>query len=181
MFRKLLDWFKSGNSDKPDSLGDIIDVCVELLDEGSEGWRLTKALHIGNGYYKLLLPPKYDPEDELWAFLPGDIVRSEQVPSSFGLIKRAASHPNVNAIRIDVEQTERSPFWVRRSNALAMGDGPYKILPTPTYDPKDGHWKFLPGDIVWLKQFKASDGFTYLMPFEKIGDAEKNYRNHQER
>lgn len=61
----------------PDNLNNIITVYVELLEEGTETWRGTEALDIGNGFYKLLLPPDYDPEDEMWAFLPGDIVRLE--------------------------------------------------------------------------------------------------------
>ncbi len=150
--------------------GDIITVCVELLDEGTECWRWTKALNIGNGFYKLHATSKYDPEDELWAFLPGDIVRLEPVQTSLGFIQKGVRHPNLDVIRIDVGQVKGSPYGIKRTNALGLGGGVYKILPTPTYDPKEESWEFLPGDIVRLKNVK-SGGFTYLEPFEKVENA----------
>lgn len=154
----------------PENLTNAVDVCVELLDEGTESWCRTKALDIGDGLYKLLPTPDYDPEDEMWAFLPGDIVRLEPVQSSFGLINKGVRHCNPDVIRIDVEQVEGSPFWVKRTNALSLGGGLYKILPTPTYDSSVEKWEFVPGDIVRLKEFKAPDGFTYLVPYEKVYD-----------
>lgn len=50
-------------------------VFVELLDEGTTCVRPTLAQPLGNGKYRLLATPNYDPEDEHWAFPPGSIVR----------------------------------------------------------------------------------------------------------
>jgi len=52
-------------------------VCVNLLEEGSTALRETDAIDLGNGMYKLLGTPHYDPEDEIWEFLPGSIVRAK--------------------------------------------------------------------------------------------------------
>lgn len=194
LIQKLLNWFKSRSHrqtgspdwmpfffqssgfvdpsiDTPDSPGNIIYVCVELLDEGTDTWRWTKALNIGNGFYKLLPTPDYDPEDEFWAFLPGDIVRLEQAHTNIGTIEKAVRHPNLDVIRIDVEQKKGSPLAIKSTNALGLGGGLYKILPTPTYDPRVESWKFLPGDIVRLKKIKTAAGFSYLEPFEKVENA----------
>jgi hypothetical protein len=56
----------------------IITIDVQLFDEGIETWRPTQAEVLGNGLYKLLPTPDYDPEDERWEFLPGTIVRTEE-------------------------------------------------------------------------------------------------------
>lgn len=50
---------------------------VYLLDEGVDVWRPTEAIDLGDGLYELLPTPDYDPEDEVWEFLPGTIVRVE--------------------------------------------------------------------------------------------------------
>ncbi len=50
-------------------------VCVELLEEGTDTWKLTIAEDLGHGNYKLIAPEDYDPEDETWQFLPGSIVK----------------------------------------------------------------------------------------------------------
>lgn len=53
-------------------------ICVRLLNEDVETARPAPAQLIGEQIYKILLPDDYDPEDEEWEFLPGDIVRCEQ-------------------------------------------------------------------------------------------------------
>jgi hypothetical protein len=53
----------------------IVDVCVNLLEEGTPTLRIADAVPMPNGFYKLLPSPNYDPEDEIWEFLPGSIVR----------------------------------------------------------------------------------------------------------
>jgi len=54
-----------------------VEVCVRLLEEGTETCRPTQAIPLGNDLYKLLPTPKYNPEDEIWEFLPGTVVRCE--------------------------------------------------------------------------------------------------------
>lgn len=52
-----------------------IKVYVTLLEEGTDTIRATDAIDLGNGLFKLLPTHNYDPEDEIWEFLPGSIVK----------------------------------------------------------------------------------------------------------
>ncbi len=51
------------------------EVYVQLLNEGTVIFRPTRALDLGDGIFRLLPTPDYDPEDEEWEFLPGTSVR----------------------------------------------------------------------------------------------------------
>jgi len=55
-----------------------IKIFVELLDEGTPTMRGTQAIDLGNGLYEVLPTPDYDPEDEVWEFLPGSVVMLEK-------------------------------------------------------------------------------------------------------
>ncbi len=59
-------------------------VYIELLEEGTDTWRPTQAEVLGNDLYKLLPTADYDPEDEVWKFLPGTIVRCEEKETDDG-------------------------------------------------------------------------------------------------
>ena len=48
---------------------------VRLLNEGVEVFRPTQAVPVGDGIYKLLPTPDYDPTDEEWEFTPGSTVK----------------------------------------------------------------------------------------------------------
>lgn len=61
-----------------------IKIYINLLEEGTPTWRPTQAIPTGNGLYKILPTPKYDPEDEIWEFLPNSIVRCEPRKSDKG-------------------------------------------------------------------------------------------------
>lgn len=52
-----------------------VEIYIYLLEEGTDTIRPTQALDLGDGTYKLLPTENYDPEDEIWEFLPGTIVR----------------------------------------------------------------------------------------------------------
>lgn len=52
-------------------------VYVRLLDEGTDVFRPTKAECVSAGVYKLLPTLDYDPDDERWEFLPGELVRCQ--------------------------------------------------------------------------------------------------------
>ncbi|MGB4101342.1 MAG: hypothetical protein WBK91_05500 [Alphaproteobacteria bacterium] len=52
-------------------------VHVQLLEEGTATARPTQAVPLENGLYKLLPTPDYDPEDEVWEFPPGAVVRCQ--------------------------------------------------------------------------------------------------------
>lgn len=53
-------------------------VYVRLLDEGTDVFRPTEAEQRPDGNYKLLPTRDYDPDDEHWEFLPGQVVRCER-------------------------------------------------------------------------------------------------------
>jgi len=50
---------------------------VYLLEEGMDVWRPTETVAIGDGLFKILPTPEYDPEDEVWEFPPGSSGRCE--------------------------------------------------------------------------------------------------------
>lgn len=54
-----------------------VQIYVVLLEEGTDTIRPTQAIVVGEGLYKLLPTPKYDPEDEIWEFPPGSIVKAQ--------------------------------------------------------------------------------------------------------
>jgi len=56
----------------------VVTIYVRLLDEGTQVSRPTEALDLGNGLFKLLATPAYDPGDEKWEFPPESIVRVEK-------------------------------------------------------------------------------------------------------
>jgi hypothetical protein len=65
-------------------MGDRDLIYVELLNEGVSGWRPVDCEPLGDGRYRLLTPPDYDPETETWAFMPGSVVRREERQLSGG-------------------------------------------------------------------------------------------------
>ena len=60
-------------------------IYIPLLEEGTPTARPTQAEELVDGTYKVLLPEDgYNPEDEVWEFLPGTIVRCKITESVFG-------------------------------------------------------------------------------------------------
>ncbi|MEQ1888990.1 MAG: hypothetical protein ABL951_07400 [Alphaproteobacteria bacterium] len=55
-----------------------VEIYVSLLEEGTPTARPTLAIPLSNGLFKILPASNYDPEDEIWEFLPGSIVRCEK-------------------------------------------------------------------------------------------------------
>lgn len=53
----------------------IVQIYVNLLNEGPPRSRLTRALALGNGLFELLPTKDYDLDDKHWEFRPGSIVR----------------------------------------------------------------------------------------------------------
>lgn len=66
-------------------MGPLQEVYVFLPEEAVDTWRPTQAVVLGNGLYRLLPTPDYDPEDEVWEFLPETIVRIVEKKLSHGL------------------------------------------------------------------------------------------------
>jgi len=54
----------------------MVEIHIRLLHEGTECSRPTQALDLGDGLFKILPTPNYDPSDEVWEFPPESIVRS---------------------------------------------------------------------------------------------------------
>lgn len=52
-----------------------VTIYIDLPEEGSPTIRPTEAVPLGNDLYKVLPTPDYDPEDEVWQFLPDSVVR----------------------------------------------------------------------------------------------------------
>jgi hypothetical protein len=50
----------------------------------------------------------------------------------------------------------------RPTEALDLGDGLLKLLPTPDYDSKDETWEFLPGSVVRCEKRYGNSG-EYLL------------------
>lgn len=78
-----------------------IEIYVTLLEEGTDTIRATEALDLGNGLYKLLPTENYDPEDEMWEFLPGTIVKIKKAKAFHGedilLATEKVDHPDISA------------------------------------------------------------------------------------
>ena len=53
-------------------------IYIQLLEEGTQVWKPTKAEPVSENVYKVLKPYDYDPDDEKWEFVPGTIVRCEK-------------------------------------------------------------------------------------------------------
>lgn len=66
------------------NMANKITVYLNLLEEGTPTWRPTEAVDLGNGLYKLLPTDNYDPEDEIWEFLPGSIVKIKSAKTDEG-------------------------------------------------------------------------------------------------
>ena len=58
------------------NLENLVTIYVSLLDEGTPCSRPTLAESVGDGLFRLLETPNYDPQDEHWEFPPGSVVRT---------------------------------------------------------------------------------------------------------
>jgi len=56
----------------------IVQIYVNLLNEGTPRSRPTQVLALGNGLFELLPAIDYDPDNEHWEFLPGSFVRGRE-------------------------------------------------------------------------------------------------------
>lgn len=59
---------------------EIVNIHVKLLNEGTETVRRALAKKIRENAYQIIQPDNYDASDEEWEFLPGSIVRCENIP-----------------------------------------------------------------------------------------------------
>ena len=59
-------------------------VFVYLLNEGVDVWAPAMAEYLGGNRYRLLAPDDYNPDAEVWQFLPGEVVLCEPKTLSDG-------------------------------------------------------------------------------------------------
>jgi hypothetical protein len=107
-------------------------------------------LPLGDGLYKLLEPVGYDPEDELWQFLPGAIVRLKESTFYTGEKGLLAKHPGPSVVTLYVPSTEEFAPRLRQTLGLPVGENAYKVMATPHYTPEH-LWEFPPGSVVRAK------------------------------
>jgi hypothetical protein len=60
----------------------------------------------------------------------------------------AATDSNTNKIRVFVRLLEEGTEVSRPTEALELGNGLFKLLPTADYDPQAEVWEFPPGSII---------------------------------
>jgi len=56
----------------------VVEIWVQLLEEGSPAIRGANAQDLGNGQFKIIKPADYNSEDEIWEFPPGSVVRCKK-------------------------------------------------------------------------------------------------------
>lgn len=93
---KLLNWLRS-------KWGMVMDletetIYIELLDEGTDVWRPVQGRRIRGNAFEILAAPDYDPELEIWQFVPGSVVECEwETHSGAKLVaKRVAARQHVD-------------------------------------------------------------------------------------
>ncbi len=162
LFRELIENLREINRSD-----NTIKIYVELFDEGTPTFIATKAEKLDNGLYKVLSTPNYDPEDTIWAFPPGSVVRLEIAKNLRGE-PWLAHYPNPNIIRIEIEKPDKIPFIVS-TFAEGLGGDLYKVLAQTNYNEKEHGSKFPPGSIVRLTEKDwGHDLGTYLTPTERV-------------
>lgn len=57
---------------------------------------------------------------------------------------------------------------IRATQAIDLGSGLYKVLPTPWYDPEDETWAYLPGSVVRCEMKRDYEGENILQAAQKI-------------
>lgn len=161
---------------------DTIDIYVRLLEEGTPTIRSTKAVVLGKGFFKLLPTDHYDPEDEVWEFLPGDTVSAR--PSKIGsdeivLLASPQITTKEPLLTKYLDRKIESVFIVERSSlkqtqAINLGNGLYVLLPTDGYDPQIEDWEFSPGAIVRVIRRVDDEGNSFLLAFDQIREDRMN-------
>lgn len=61
-------------------------IYIKLLDEGTKVLRPVPAIALGNNIYEVRGEELYDPEDEIWEFIPGAHVIVEEQKLNEGLV-----------------------------------------------------------------------------------------------
>jgi len=159
---------------------------ISLLEEGTPTWKLIQALDLGNGLYKLLPTENYDPEDEIWEFEPGSIVVGQKRHTDTGEnilvaarppVSREAilkAYPNASIIPIHVLLGKTDKKTTKQTDAIALENRLYKLLPTSDYNPQMDIWEFTPGSVVRAVKDTDEFGNEILLAFDQIREDRMN-------
>jgi len=63
---------------------------IALLDEGTSTWKTVEAIEVESGFYKIVSVNE-EPDDELWEYQTGDVVRCKKKKFSDGTIGLVAT------------------------------------------------------------------------------------------
>ena len=75
-----------------------------------------------------------------------------------------------NTVIIYVPLLDEGTPTCRGTQAIDLGNGLYKLLPTDNYDSDDETWEYLPGSIVrCVSTYNDFLGKTILQAVEKVG------------
>lgn len=74
---------------------------------------------------------------------------------------------------IYIRLLEEAVTCIRPTQAEPLRDGTYRVLATPSYDPADEVWEFLPGSIVHCELFADSQE-PYLLAVAEVRRDRKN-------
>ena len=64
--------------------------------------------------------------------------------------------------RIYIRLLDEGTEYSRPTQALELGNGLFKVLPTSNYDPADEVWEFPPDSVV-RSEVKCSEGKEFLL------------------
>jgi|HubBroStandDraft_2_1064218.scaffolds.fasta_scaffold07455_8 hypothetical protein len=89
-----------------------------------------------------------------------------------GMEKVQAARPTIY-----IRLLEEAVTCIRPTEAEALEDSTYRVLPTPNYDPTDEVWEFVPGSKVHCELFDDANG-AYLLAIAESGvDPKKKGRS----
>jgi hypothetical protein len=162
-----------------------VTINVSLLEEGTPTWKRTMAEVLGAGRYQILATPDYDPEDEIWEFVPGEIVhayeKSENGENTLVAMRPFVSreqlisqHPDARLQDIYVMCLSGDARQDKATQAIDLGNGLYKILPSKDFVPGRDVWEFSPGSIVRLKNGKSNQRRNIKIAFDQIREDRMN-------
>lgn len=69
-------------------------IYIQLLEEGTKVYRPVPAIEVGESIYEIKGSSVYDPEDEIWEFIPGTRVIVERKELNGDLVLVAVKKEN---------------------------------------------------------------------------------------
>lgn len=163
-----------------------IEICVRLLEEGVPTLKLTTAEILGGGKYRILASEDYDSEDEIWEFVPGSVVRAMSSQTDDGediflavgmpisrdeLLKQNEGKKIVVIyVLCDADGKKKNV----KTEAVELGGGLYRVLPSLIEAENSLVWEFFPGSIVKAVNKKDDFGEEVLFAFDQLREDRVN-------